>query len=199
MVLGSLLYNRCRSLYRLCMKGHFGLWVWFVGWLYYIGHGWVNNSSCSSTWPVISVVPNVYHCSHQVLSPTVLSLANCSTQNSLVLFYVVSSGHTSNNHSEYSGGWNSMSQIKRCQSKWCNVNGFKGLNWSQDKADDINVGGNTLYGCVQFFLCQEVNWFIIIYFWYAFFFYHSVSAWNVCKWDCSQLFHFSIWFSGFRI
>ncbi len=64
-----------------CMKGHFRLWVWFVGWLYYIGHGWVNNSSCSSTWPVILVVPNVYHWSHQVLSPTLLFLANCSTQN----------------------------------------------------------------------------------------------------------------------
>ena len=37
-----------------------------------------------------------------------------------------------------------MSQIERCQSKWCNVNGFKGLNWSQDKADSINIGGNAL-------------------------------------------------------
>lgn len=29
--------------------------------------------------------------------------------------------------------------------------------------------GITLYGCIQFFLCQEENWFIVIYFWYAFF------------------------------
>lgn len=35
-----------------------------------------------------------------------------------------------------------MSQIERCQSKhlkWCNVNGFKGINWSQDQIDDISV------------------------------------------------------------
>lgn len=34
---------------------------------------------------------------------------------------------------------------------------FKGLNLSRDKADDINVGGNILYGCIGFFLFQEVS------------------------------------------
>lgn len=47
---------------------------------------------------------------------------------------------------------------------------------------------------MHFFPCQEVNWFIVV-FRYAF--CHSVSAWNVCKWDCLHRFHFSIWFSGF--
>jgi len=53
-----------------------------------------------------------------------------------------------------------MSKIERCQNKylkWCNVNSFKGLNSSQDKADDINVGGSILYGCIGIFLCQEVS------------------------------------------
>lgn len=58
-----------------------------------------------------------------------------------------------------------MSKIKRCQNKylkWCNVNSFKGLHLSRDKADDINVGGNILYGCIGIFLYQEVSWFISI-------------------------------------
>lgn len=149
-----------------------GCGVWFVGWLYYIGHGWVNNSSCSSTWPVIPVVPNVYHCSHQVLSPTVPSLANGSTRNGWISPFMWSARDTKKQQSfrVFSGDETVWVRSKDARVSGAMLTVLKGLNWSQDKADGINVGGNLLYGCIQFYLCQEVNWFVIIYFWYAFFF-----------------------------
>lgn len=71
---------------------------------------------------------------------------------------MVSSGHTSNNHSEYFRGWNSMSQIETCQSVWRGA--MLTFLKDKDKADDLNVRGNALHGCI--FPCQEVNWFIVI-------------------------------------
>lgn len=68
-----------------------------------------------------------------------------------------------------------MSQIERCQSKWCNVNSFKRIKLVTRQSRWYKCWGKyIIWMHTQFYLCQEVNWFVIIYFWYAFF-YHPVS------------------------